>query len=76
MESATPTKFKSSVLAALDFKPSLDYLESHKPVLAQTKRKHTPGSPDPRQPKRVAAGVQPDVPGLENVIRECYASLI
>ncbi|KAF9649722.1 hypothetical protein BDM02DRAFT_3186073 [Thelephora ganbajun] len=62
MEPATPRKFKSNVLAALDVKPNLD------PLPTQTKRKQTPGSPDPRQPKKVAAGIRSNIPGLENVL--------
>jgi len=72
MESATPKKFRSNVLAALDVKPSIEYLENYNPSLTQTKRKKAPGSPDPRRPKRVADGIQPNIPGLENVIRGCY----
>lgn len=69
MESATPKKFKSNVLAALDLKPNVDDLENHNPLLTQMKRKQTPGSPDPRQSKRVQAGISSNIPGLENVLR-------
>lgn len=70
MESTTPKRFKSNLLAALDFKPNLDNLENN-PLLTQTKRKQTPGSPDPRQPKRVAAASRSDIPGLENIVCGC-----
>jgi len=75
MESATPKKFKSNILAALDLKSSIDDLENLNPLPSQTKRKKAPGSPDPRQPKRVAAGVRSGIPGLENVIRG-YSSVV
>jgi hypothetical protein len=42
MESATPKKFKSNVLAALDVKPGIDDLENYNPLLTHTKRKQTP----------------------------------
>jgi len=71
MESVTPKKFKSNVLAALNVKPDLGDLENYYPPLTQTKRKQTPGSPDHRQPKRVAAGIHSSIPGLENVLRGC-----
>jgi hypothetical protein len=67
MESATPKKFKSNVLAALDVKPNLGDPENYHLLLTQTKRKQTPGSPDPRQPKRPAASFRPNIPGLENI---------
>lgn len=70
MESATPKKFKSNILAALDLKSSIDDLETFNPLPSQTKRKRAPGSPDPRQSKRVAASVRSSIPGLENVICE------
>lgn len=71
MESATPTKkFKSSVLAALDLRSSAEDLENHNLLLTQTKRKRTPGSPDPRRPKRTAAGIRLNIPGFENIIGE------
>jgi len=72
MVSATPKKFKSNVLAALDFKPDPDDSEDHNPLLTQTKRKQTPGSPDPRQPKRAPASIQPNIPGLGNVLCRCF----
>ena len=71
MESASPKKFKSNVLAALNVKPDLDDFENYNPLLTQTKRKQTPGSPDHRQPKRVATGTHSNIPGLENVLRGC-----
>jgi len=75
MESATPKKPKSNLLAALDLKPGPDNFENYYPPLTQAKRKQTPGSPDPRQPKRVADAIRSNVPGLENVIRGCLESL-
>jgi hypothetical protein len=71
MESATPKKFKSNLLAALDLKPNPNELEDYNPLLTQMKRKQTPGSPDPRQPKRAAATVRSNVPGLENLVCRC-----
>ncbi|KAF9784773.1 SNF2 family N-terminal domain-containing protein [Thelephora terrestris] len=68
MESATPKRFKSSVLAALDVKPNPENFEIFNPFPTQRKRKLTPGSPDPRNPKRVASGVRPNIPGLENIL--------
>ena len=68
MESATPKHFKSSVLAALDVKPNPENFEIFNPFPTQRKRKLTPGSPDPRNPKRVASGVRPNIPGLENIL--------
>lgn len=74
MESAAPTKFKSSVLAALDVKPEIDGLEDYNPLLSLMKRKRNPGSPDPRRSKRVAAGTRSNIPGLENDI--CWCSSV
>ena len=71
MESATPKKFRSNLLAALDIRPGPDDLENRSPLLTQTKRKRTPGSPDPRQPKRVADAIRSSIPGLESVICGC-----
>lgn len=65
MESASPRKFISSVLTALDVKPSLDHLENYNSLVPQIKRKHNPGSPDPRRSKRAANGIRSIVPGLE-----------
>jgi hypothetical protein len=75
MESATPKKFKSNVLAALDVGPGIDDLENYNPLLTHMKRKQTPGSPDPRLPKRAAAGVRPSIPGLENVPCGCSSDI-
>ena len=71
MESATPKKFKSNLLAALDLKPDLDDAENLNPLLTQLKRKQTPGSPDPRQPKRTTTSVRSNIPGLENTLCGC-----
>jgi len=71
MESATPKKFRSNLLAALDVKPGLDGLENYNPLLTPAKRKQTPGSPDPRQPKRVADAIRSNIPGLEDLIGWC-----
>jgi hypothetical protein len=76
MEPVTPTKFKSNVLAALDFKPDLGDLNNYNPLPNRTKRKQTPGSPDPRQPKRATAGTRLNIPGVENDVCGCLASLI
>ena len=75
MESTTPKKFKSNVLAALDVKPSINDLENYIPVLTRTKRKQAPGSPDPRQPKRVVDGIRSNIPGLENVPCGCSGAI-
>lgn len=71
MEPATPPKFRSNVLAALDFKPDLDGLNNCSSLLNRTKRKQAPGSPDPRRPKRITAGVRLNIPGLENETCGC-----
>ena len=71
MESATPKKFKSNLLAALDVKPGPGDFENYNPLLARAKRKQTPGSPDPRQPKRVAEAIRSIIPGLENAVCGC-----
>ena len=73
MESATPKKFKSNVLAALDVKPDFNDLQSNNPLPTpnKRKRKQTPGSPDPRQSKRTTGIIRSDIPGLENVLRGC-----
>lgn len=75
MESTTPQKFKSNVLAALDLKPSIHDLEDYNPFLTQAKRKRVPGSPDPRRPKKVATGTRSNIPELENVPCGCSGVL-
>lgn len=75
MESTTPRKFKSNLLAALDLTPSLDNIQNISPMLTRTKRKQTPGSPDPRQPKRIADAVRSNVPGLENILCGCFRTI-
>ena len=75
MESATPKKFRSNVLAALDVGPSVGDLGNYSPLLTQRKRKPAPGSPDPRQPKRAAVGIRSDIPGLESVPCECSSAI-
>lgn len=71
MESATPKRFISNVLAALDVEPSVGTPENYNSLLTQTKRKQNPGSPDPRRSKKVAPGIRPSIPGLENVVCGC-----
>ena len=75
MGSATPKKFKSNLLAALDVKPGPDDFENYNPLPTQAKRKQTPGSPDPRRPKRVADAIRSNVPGLENVMCKRFGAI-
>ena len=76
MDSAIPAKkYKSTVLAALDLRSSVEDLENLNLPLTRTKRKRTPGSPDPRQRKRTVAGIRSNIPGFENVLGERSADV-